>query len=422
VATVPGNAGGIDTGGHAGHRDPEHTLSEQERNILDHLTVIVRWRRMILISLFSVCIITAGVSLSIAPVYRAHAVVYPPKEAQESFGLSALLGNLPMGLLGVGESAVSASEFVPILQSERVAETIIKTYDLKNRYLAETREELMLMVADKLAVELSREQFLTVSYEAETPERSAKITNSFVLELDAALQERRREQSGELRDYLEKRLARAEREMVEAELAYNGFQKANMALDLETQAKTQIESAATLYITLAELQIKREVMSRVVKPDHPQLTSLDIEIAATVETVDRILMGKPPTADGKSPEPEALSIFIPFPKLPALGLQALQLMRDVEIRNAMYQFVLQEYEKSRFEEEKETSLVVVLDRAIPPDFRSSPRRALMVVVAAGLSLAVSILLAFLFEAIQGMDGENRNKLDGILEDLRLKRT
>jgi len=133
-------------------------------------------------------------------------------------------------------------------------------------------------------------------------------------------------------------------------------------------------------------------------------------------------MLKPPTADGKSPEPEALSIFIPFPKLPALGLQALQLMRDVEIRNAMYQFVLQEYEKSRFEEEKETSLVVVLDRAIPPDFRSSPRRALMVVVAAGLSLAVSILLAFLFEAIQGMDGENRNKLDGILEDLRLKRT
>ena len=162
-------------------------------------------------------------------------------------------------------------------------------------------------------------------------------------------------------------------------------------------------------------------MSRVVKPDHPQLKSLDIEISATEETVDRILMGKSPTGDGESAGAEALSIFIPFPKLPGLGLQALQLMRDVEIRNAMYQFVLQEYEKSRFEEEKETSLVVVLDRAVPPDFRSSPRRALMVVVAGGLSLAVSILLAFLFEAIRGMEGQNRSKLDGILEDLRLKR-
>ena len=220
-----------------------------------------------------------------------------------------------------------------------------------------------------------------------------------------------------------KRLARAEKEMVEAELAYNAFQKQNMALDLETQAKTQLESAATLYISLAELQIKREVMSRVVKPDHPQLKSLDIEIAATEETVDRILMGQSPTGDGKSEKQnDAMSIFIPFPKMPALGLQALQLMRDVKIRNAMYQFVLQEYEKSRFEEEKETSLVVVLDRAVPPDFRSRPRRGLMVAVAGGLSLAVSVLLAFLFEAVQGMEGENRSKLDGILKELRLKRS
>jgi uncharacterized protein involved in exopolysaccharide biosynthesis len=84
--------------------------------------------------------------------------------------------------------------------------------------------------------------------------------------------------------------------------------------------------------------------------------------------------------------------------------------------------MLQEYEKSRFEEEKETSLVVVLDRAVPPDFRSRPRRGLMVAVAGGLSIAVSVLLAFLFEAVQGMEGENRSKLDGILKELRLKRS
>jgi tyrosine-protein kinase Etk/Wzc len=383
---------------------------------------MVRWRRMILISFLCVSTVTAGISLVIPPVYRATAVVYPPKEAQESFGLSALLGNLPMGLLGVGESTISASEFVPILQSRRVAEAIARKYDLKNRYHVETREELLLTVADKLAVELSREQFLNVSYEAETPELSSEITNSFVMELDRALQDRRKEQSGELRDYLEQRLARAEKEMVTAELAYNAFQRQNMVIDLEIQAKTQLESASTLFISLAELRVRREVVSRMMKPDHPQLKLLDIEIAATEETVDLILMGQSLTGKEDSDEPNKfLGIFIPFPKMPALGLQALQLMRDVEIRNAMYQFILQEYEKSRFEEEKETSLVVVLDRAMPPDFRSRPRRALMVAVAGGLSLAVSILLAFLFEAIQGMEGENRTKLDGILKELRLKR-
>jgi hypothetical protein len=45
----------------------------------------------------------------------------------------------------------------------------------------------------------------------------------------------------------------------------------------------------------------------------------------------------------------------------------------------------------------------------------------MVAIAGGLSLAISVLLAFLFEALGGLEGENRDKLDAILRDLRLKR-
>lgn len=396
---------------------------EREKNILDHLSVLVRWRRLILAAFFTVTLVTAGISLILPKAYRARAVVYPPRERQESFGLSALLGNLPMGLLGVAESAVTATEFVPILQSQRVAEAIARRFDLKAHYGTETREQLLDIIAGRLEIDLSREQFLTVSYEAETPDRAAEITNAFVEELDRALRERREQQAGELRHYLEKRLARAEREMVEAELAYNAFQKKNMAIDLETQARAQLESASTLYSTLAELMIKREVAARLMEPGNPKLQQLDIEIEGTTETVERILMGQDSSGNGSpNPHPAFPEVFIPFRRMPALGLQALQLMRDMEIRSAIYQFVLQEYEKSRFEEEKETSLVVVLDRAVPPDARSRPRRTFMVTVAGGLSLLLSALLAFVFESLHGLEDEDRRKLDGILRDLRLKRS
>ena len=119
--------------------------------------------------------------------------------------------------------------------------------------------------------------------------------------------------------------------------------------------------------------------------------------------------------NGQFPE-----IVKPFRQVPGLGLQVLRLMRDVEIQNAIYQFVRQEYEKSRFEEEKETPIVVVLDKAVEPDFRSSPRRTFMVLSATGLSLVLSILLAFTFEAIQNLGEENRAKLDNILSELRGK--
>ncbi|MCY3766191.1 MAG: Wzz/FepE/Etk N-terminal domain-containing protein, partial [Gemmatimonadetes bacterium] len=210
---------------------------EPEKNFLDHLAVLVRRRRLILVSCITVSVVTAGISLIITPVYRASAVLFPPSESQGTLGISAILEKLPVGMLGMGESVVSATEFVPILKSQRVAEAIIRRFNLQEAYDAETREELHQMVDDRLEVELSREQFLTVSYEAETQEAAAKITNAFVEELDSALRHRREQQARDLRSYLEKRLAQAERGMMEAEQAYNAFQKEHSAIDIESQTK-----------------------------------------------------------------------------------------------------------------------------------------------------------------------------------------
>ncbi|MDP6779865.1 MAG: GNVR domain-containing protein [Candidatus Latescibacteria bacterium] len=392
---------------------------EHERNILDHLGVVIRWRRMILICVLGVSLVTAGVSLILPKAYRASAVVYPPKEAQDMFGLSALLGDLPMGLLGMGESAISATDFVPVLESDRVADAIAGRYGLMARYEAETREDLLLMIEDRLDVDLSREQYLTVSYEDETPELAAEITNAFVEELDRALQERRVEQSRSLRDYLDRRLVEAKDDMLDAERAYNQFQQRHMAIDLETQAKAQIDGASEMFSAFAELYVKREIAAKRMTPGHPKLRQLDLDIAGARKALDELLMGRS-AGDRAQAEPgNALpDIFIPFREVPEIGLEALQLMRDVEIHNAIYTFVRQEYEKARFEEEKETPLVIVLDQALPPDYRSRPRRTMMVAVAGGLSLAVSLLLAFLLEALAGLEGDNRRKLDSILSDLR----
>ena len=391
---------------------------EPEKNFLDHLAVLVRWRRMILVTCITISAVTAGVSLIITPVYRASAVLYPPSESQGTLGISAILEKLPVGMLGMGESVVSATEFVPILKSQRVAEAIIRRFNLQESYDAETREELLQMVDDRLEVELSREQFLAVSYEAETPEAAARITNAFVEELDLALRHRREQQASDLRGYLEKRLAQAERGMIEAELAYNAFQKEHSAIDIESQTKAQIDAYSSLITsTLGEMVIRREIAALQMNPDNSRVRQLDIEIEGAKEALDGILEGSDPDSGGSAVR-DMPGIMLPMDKIPDLGLQAMRLMREMEIRNLIYQFVLQEYEKSSFEEKKETSLVVVLDPAVPPDFRSRPRRALMVGTAAGLSLLLSILVAFVMEALRSPDPANRTRLDMIRQELR----
>ena len=392
---------------------------QTEKNVLDHLAVLVRWRRMIVLSVCVVSLVTAGVSLVLPKAYRALAKVYPPQDSQGMLGLSALLGgNLPMGLLGMGEGPVSATDYVPVLKSNQVAEAIADRFDLAARYRAQTREQLHQQMAGRLLVELSRAQFLTVSYEAETPQLAADITNAFVEELERALQKRAKEVARRSRNYWERRLAEAEKEMKTAELAYNQFQKEHMAIDLETQAKSQIENANKMIGTLAELYVERDVAEQIMDPRHPRLKELDLRITGVRTSLDDMLMG---SASGRTKDSQLPEVFIPFREVPELALQAIQFLRDVKIQNAIYQFVRQEFEKARFDEEKESAVVVVLDRAVPPDSRSRPRRTVMVALAAGLSLVISLLMAFLFEALQGLEGENRDKLDAILRELRLRK-
>ena len=395
---------------------------EPDKNFLDHLAVLVRRRRMILVTCITVSVVTAGISLIITPIYRASAVLFPPSESQGTLGISAILDKLPVGMLGLGESVVSATEFVPILKSQRVAEAIIRRFNLQETYDAETREELLQLVDDRLEVELSREQFLTVSYEAETPDAAAEITNAFVEELDRALRHRREQQARDLRSYLEKRLAQAERGMIEAEQAYNAFQKEHSAIDVESQTRAQIDAYSSLITsTLGEMIIRREIAALQMNPDNNRVRQLDIEIEGAQEALDGILAGSEPDSSGRAAR-EMPGIMLPMNRIPDLGLQALRLMREIEIRTLIYQFVLQEFEKSSFEEKKETSLVVVLDPAAPPDFRSRPRRALMVGTAAGLSLLLSILVAFLMEALQSPDPANRNRLEAIRLEFRRPKT
>lgn len=385
-----------------------------ETGILDHLAVLVRWRRLIIAAFLVVTIATAIVSFLLPKAYRASAVVYPPNQSSDMLGLGGLIGDLPLGLLGLGEGGASATDFVPVLQSERVASAVAARFSLADVYGVQTREELLLAISNRLEVDLSREQFLTVSYEANSPQAAAEQTNAFVEELDRALRERKREQAGSLRQYFETRLLEAEEDVTRAELAYKQFQKDYMAIDLETQAKAQIETAGVLVSTLAEQIIKQEVASRLMETNHPKLRQIALEVEATREAVDRMVMG---AGDG-DPDDGLPEIVIPFRDVPDLGHKALQLMRDIEIQNAIYKFVRQEYEKSKLEEDKEIAQVIFLDKALPPDSRSRPRRGMMVMLAGGLSLVLSILFAYIYEAANNLDPVNRDKWSDIKRELK----
>jgi uncharacterized protein involved in exopolysaccharide biosynthesis len=384
------------------------------KNLLDHLQVLARWRRMIVVSALSVMAATAVLSLLMEERFKARATLFPPEEEQSDFGLASLLSKSPISLGKLGGQGVSAQDFVPIAKSRSVAEAVIDRFHLDGLWRSRDREQALRTFASRLTVQLSREEFLNLEFEAESPGLAADVTNAVVEEMDRAYRRGKSDRASRLRQHLGRELAAARVELEAAERNYNAFQKQHMAVNLEEQTKAAIEGASRLIDQVAELKVKIGAGRRFMTSSNETLMRLEAELRETEGLLDRMI-GGPRTASADSLGP---NLYIPFQRVPDLGMELLRRTRDLKVQEAVFAFLMQKYEEAKYEEAKATPTVQVLDRAVPPLFRSRPQRTLMVGAAGAASLLLSVFLAFLFESLREMKPGDREKLRRLLRGSR----
>ncbi len=389
---------------------------ESQKNFIDHLQVLVRWRRMIAVSVLSVTIVTVIVSLLMTERFKAKATLFPPEEEETDFGLSSVLTKSPINLGKFGLEGLSAQDFVPIAKSRSVAEAVIDSFGLDKLWNSQNREEALKTFGDRLELKLSREEFLDVEFEAESPRLAANVTNAIVIGLDRAYRRSKSDRAGRLREHLGREVKRAREELEMVGESYNAFQKEHLAVNLEEQTKASIAGASKLIEQMAELKVKIGAGRQFMTPTNENLVRMEVELRETEKILDRMISNS--NADETADEGKISKLYIPFEQVPDLGMDLLRLTRDLKIQEAVYVFLTQKYEEAKYEEAKSTPTVQVLDPAVAPLFRSRPRRTLMVVVAFAASTLISVFLAFLFESIGEMRPEDREKLSGLLKSLR----
>jgi uncharacterized protein involved in exopolysaccharide biosynthesis len=71
-----------------------------------------------------------------------------------------------------------------------------------------------------------------------------------------------------------------------------------------------------------------------------------------------------------------------------MGLELARLVRDVSALEQVFSILTAQYEDARITEARDVVSVDILDRAIPPERKSRPRRATMVAATFLLTLAI----------------------------------
>ncbi len=381
---------------------------EEEINLLDLVLVLVRHKRMILLTCATTFVLACGITLLMPNIYTATARLLPPQ--QEKGGLGAMLGGVSdlAALAGLSVGGGSSGDlYVGMLQSRAVEDPIIERFDLMKVYEQKYRSRVYEALGKHVNVGLGKKDgILTVSVEDKDPRRAAAMANAFVDELKKLNVEFNISSAGRQRQFLEKRLTVVKKDLTEAEDKLKDFQQKNKAIRIDDQAKAIIEAISKLKGDLASKEVELGVALSYQTEQNPQVKTLREGIAQIKDQLRRLEQ----SSAGKKVSGD---IFIATSDVPEMGLQYARLMRDFQVQETIFELLTKQYEVAKVEEAKNTSTLQVLDSAVVPDQKSKPKRGLIVLLATFLAGFLAVIFAFVREYGSRMDEEDRERWDEI---------
>lgn len=380
---------------------------EDEVNLLDYWRVI--WKHKSLISALVIAsVLTALViSLIMPKIYESTAAILAPKEATAGSGLASILATSGAGQFfgGMVPSISSTRDiFVSILKSRTMAQDIVDNFNLKEYYRAEYTDQAINALKSDTNISVSKEGTISVKVEARDPKLAADIANFYITNLDRIFSRLSITEAGRNRAFILERLAMTEKALRKAEEDLRRFQERNKAIVLQDQSRSAIEAAARVKGEIMAAEVQLEVMRNFATESNPQVIQLKRQIAEMKKQYAQMQYGKGwdlPSEAANPGEPRK-EFYVPFEKVPEVGLELARLVREVKTQEAVFTILTQQLEQAKIQEARDVPMVQVLDRAVPAERKSKPKIKFNMALAGAVSLFMGIFLAFFLEYIQGL--------------------
>jgi uncharacterized protein involved in exopolysaccharide biosynthesis len=366
---------------------------------IDRLLALARWKRLIVINTLVVAVLSVGYALLLDNWYRSTASIFPPEE--ESFGLGSLSSLIAVSALGAGRSGVpvwaSPSDvYASILGSRVVTEAIIERFDLQEVYDIEALDSAIRALRGNVEIHVAGDGVIYVSVDDKDPQRAADMANAYVEELDAVNRTKRHTAAGQARAFLDRRIAQANLDLRKAEEELRGLQEESGLLDPEEQVRAAVRALTELESQLILEEVELDLLEARLGPAHPQRGALQREVEELRAKVRELEEG--------TPGPRTDEDRIALRELPDLALAHFRALREVKVQETISEFLRQQFEQYRIQEERDTPTIYVLDPARPADRKHHPKRSILCASATLLAFGASLGFALVCEALARLRG------------------
>jgi uncharacterized protein involved in exopolysaccharide biosynthesis len=373
-------------------RNADPFADETDISFLDILVLLVERKRFILRFMLAAFVLAIVVSLLLPVRYEAKIVLLPPQQ-NSSVG-SSLTGQLggalgALGALASGSLGLKnpADMYVSLLMSRTVEDGMIKRFGLMQEYHAKRMSGARKQFENRTKVVAgSKDGLIRITLEDGDPKRAAELANGYVDEFRKLSATLAITEAARRRLFFEQQLEQAKENLSAAEDAMAKTQQSTGVLEIDSQARALIESAAVLRAQVVAKQVEIEGMRSFATDDNPNVVLAKQELAALQSQLQRV---------AGSQNDAGSDINLSKGRVTQSGMEYLRRYRDLKYKETVFELLAKEFEIARLDEAREGSIVQVVDDAVPADIKSSPHRTLIVLGATILAFFVAAFWVFL---------------------------
>jgi len=337
--------------------------------LIDLAVVVIRNRRLLILLPLLCGLVALAIAFLVKPTFTATTRIIPPQQQAGAAAMIAQQLGALAGLAGAAGLKNPADQYVTLLKSRVVVDSIIDRFKLRERYEEAFIEDVRDKVNDRVRVTSgSRDGVITIEVDDHDPQFAATMANAFIGRLQELTNSMAAFEAGQRRLFFQKQIADVKQKLDEAQtrLQRGGVNESI----LRSEPRAAVEEVARLRAAVTAAQIKISTMRSFLSAGNPDLRMAEQELASI-----RAQLSK---AEGNSSLPSGQP-----------GEDYVANYRNFKYQEALYELLAKQFELSKLDEAKEGAIIQVIDTAIAPEKKSKPKRGVLAVLT---TLATFIIL------------------------------
>jgi uncharacterized protein involved in exopolysaccharide biosynthesis len=404
----------IDTESIGQTEDRSSPEGQGDFSVFDFLILVGRRKRFILRFTLAAAVLAAVIAWLIPNRYTAATMVLPPSQSSMSSNLLSQLGGGALASFAGGSLGIknSADMYTALFHSRTVEDAVIQRFGLMARYRKKT------MVDARRSFELhstvllgTKDGLIRITVEDRDPKRAAEIANGWVEEFRKLTANLAITEASQRRLFFQQQLLEAREKLTSAEEAMKSTEHSTGVLQIDSQAKALIETAAILRGQVVAKEVQIQAMRSFATEDNPELVVAKQQLAALRAQLEKI---------AGAGQDSGSDFIVPKGRIPEAGMEYLRKLRDVKYYETIYELIAKQFEMAKLDEARQGAVIQVTDVAVPPDKKSFPPRTIIVVLVTLLAFFAACGWCVLSGRLEQMrqDPAARQRLDALRAALR----